>query len=204
MGVRITNSAWTYYTLSLPCQWVTCSHAWVYFQATTSASSRQNTVFSDCKESQSSASSQSTVLADFKDSQSSVSTTCLPASNTCLPSTAKTISCHDSVPPSNDPMPPTPSNPPSDTPPSLPVDPASSTPSVPPSLATDLAEQLTSLGLEGGTHAETGRCDSPPLRETLVDRLYSKSGRELAEEGNPALQEKQRKAQVIVVIYIAT
>jgi hypothetical protein len=34
------------------------------------------------------------------------------------------------------------------------------------------------------------------LRETLIDRLYAKSGREREEDGNPAAKEKQMKAQV--------
>lgn len=69
------------------------------------------------------------------------------------------------------------------------------TPSAIPPSSTDLSGDLASLGLQDNP-GRADQVDSPLLGETLVDRLYSKSGRELAEEMDPALKKKQKKAQV--------
>ena len=83
-------------------------------------------------------------------------------------------------------------------------DPSFSTASaaVPPSCS-ELSDQISSLYVSDNAHVDSSHGadvgGSPPSRETLIDRLYSKSGRELSEEQNPALKEKQRKAQVNTV-----
>ena len=83
-------------------------------------------------------------------------------------------------------------------------DPSFSTASaaVPPSCS-ELSDQISSLYVSDNAHGDSSHGadvgGSPPSRETLIDRLYSKSGRELSEEQNPALKEKQRKAQVNTV-----
>lgn len=71
-----------------------------------------------------------------------------------------------------------------------------------PASYSDLSEQLSSLRVVDNPHGHgAGVGGSPPLRATLIDRLYCKSDRELPEEQISAvLKEKQRKAQVCVYV----